>query len=44
MIQDYTKTGNLEELLKILENIFPQKEGLFHLLIGTFFHIIMRAY
>ncbi|XP_076181321.1 regulator of telomere elongation helicase 1 isoform X2 [Ptiloglossa arizonensis] len=37
MIQDYTKTGNLEELLKILENIFPQKEGLFHLLIVMMF-------
>ncbi|XP_054004616.1 regulator of telomere elongation helicase 1 homolog [Hylaeus anthracinus] len=34
MIQDYTKMGDLEELLKVLENIFPRKEGLFHLFIG----------
>ncbi|XP_076624502.1 regulator of telomere elongation helicase 1 isoform X2 [Colletes latitarsis] len=42
MIQNYTKTGNLEELLKILENIFPQKK-LFHLFIG-FKHFLKKQH
>lgn len=33
MIQDYTKTGNFEELLEVLGSLFPPKE-LFHLFIG----------
>ncbi|OAD55149.1 Regulator of telomere elongation helicase 1 like protein [Eufriesea mexicana] len=34
MIQDYTRTGNLEKLLNTLQNLFSQNKGLFHLFIG----------
>ncbi|XP_050576329.1 regulator of telomere elongation helicase 1 homolog [Bombus affinis] len=34
MIQDYTRTGNLEELLKILQNLFSPNKELLHLFIG----------
>lgn len=41
MIQDYTKTNNLEVLLKILQDLFSPNKGLFHLFIG-FKHFIKK--
>ena len=42
MIQDYTKTGNFEELVKVLGSLFPSKE-LFHLFIG-FKHFLKKQH
>lgn len=39
MIQDYTKTNNLEVLLKILQDLFSPNKGLFHLFIGIYIYI-----
>ncbi|XP_076299297.1 regulator of telomere elongation helicase 1 isoform X2 [Lasioglossum baleicum] len=41
MIQEYTKTSNLDKLLKALQDLFPLKEGLFHLFIG-FKHFLKK--
>ncbi|XP_076231617.1 regulator of telomere elongation helicase 1 [Calliopsis andreniformis] len=43
MIQDYTKTGDLEELLRTLETLFSPKEGLLHLFIG-FKHFLKKQH
>lgn len=40
MIQDYTRTGNLEELLKILQNLFSSNKELLHLFIGILYILI----
>ncbi|XP_078049621.1 regulator of telomere elongation helicase 1 isoform X2 [Augochlora pura] len=41
MIQEYTKTSNLDKLLKTLQDLFPSKESLFHLFIG-FKHFLKK--
>nr|XP_033320828.1 regulator of telomere elongation helicase 1 homolog [Megalopta genalis]XP_033320829.1 regulator of telomere elongation helicase 1 homolog [Megalopta genalis]XP_033320830.1 regulator of telomere elongation helicase 1 homolog [Megalopta genalis] len=41
MIQEYTKTSNLDKLLKTLQDLFPPKEGLLHLFIG-FKHFLKK--
>ncbi|KAK1124462.1 hypothetical protein K0M31_006814 [Melipona bicolor] len=43
IIQNYTKIGNLEELLDILQNLFSLNKGLFHLFIG-FKHFIKKQH
>ncbi|XP_076749347.1 regulator of telomere elongation helicase 1 isoform X1 [Xylocopa sonorina] len=43
MIQDYTKTGNFDELLKILQNLFSSNKGSHHLFTG-FKHFLKKQH
>lgn len=39
MIQSYTQSGDFDELLKTLSNLFPPTGLLQHLFIGKFLHV-----
>ncbi|XP_012148049.2 regulator of telomere elongation helicase 1 [Megachile rotundata] len=43
MIQDYNSTNNFEELLKVLQTLFPPNKGLLHLFIG-FKHFLKKQH
>ncbi|CAK9810667.1 Regulator of telomere elongation helicase 1 homolog [Anthophora quadrimaculata] len=43
MIQEYTKTSNFEELLKVLQNLFSPRRGLLHLFKG-FKHFLKKQH